>query len=96
MRNNIKISDVRYTPAGPQEVSKGFRGWIACILNGRIQIDGITLRRTRGGRMTLSFPSNHDKTGNQHFYIRPLDDAARRVVERQIFQALGLRERTTR
>lgn len=94
MRNGIKITDVRFTPAGPEDAGKGMRGWITCIVNGRIQLDGITLRRTRGGRMALSFPARKDSEGNQHFYIRPLDNSARRVIERQVFQALGIREKS--
>ena len=91
MRSDIKISDVKFTAATPQEATKGLQGFIKCVLNGRIMLDGVTLRRSRGGRMTLSFPARQDKTGTQHFYIRPLDGAAHRVFERQIFQALGIR-----
>jgi hypothetical protein len=94
MRTNIKISNVCFSPAKPQEALKGLRGWISCCLNGRIQFEGIALRRTRGGRHTLSFPARLDNVGRRHFYIRPLDDAARRVIERQVFQELGIREKS--
>ena len=91
MRSRIQISNVRFSPLSDREASHGLCGWISCILNGRIQIDGIALRRTRGGRMTLSFPCRQDKSGRQYYYIRPLDDGARREIERQIFQSLGIR-----
>ena len=94
MRNGINISDVRLTPAGPEESRKDLRGWISCILNGRIQLRGIALRRTRGGRMTLSFPARYDNAGSLHHFIYPLDNSARRVIERQVFLALGIRERS--
>ena len=94
MKTDIRISNVKFTPASPQEAKAGLRGSISCTLNGRLQLDGITLRHTRGGRMTLSFPFHQDKSGNQRFYISPLDDAVRKVLERQIFQALGIRERS--
>jgi len=94
MKSDIKIDHVQFTPAKSNEVKSGLRGWISCILNGRIQLDGISLRKTRSGKLTISFPHRHDKMGNQHFYIRPLDSTARKVIQRQVFQELGLRERS--
>ncbi len=95
MRNGIRINNVRFVAADSNAALKGLQGWISCNLNDRIQLDGITLRRSRGGRMILSFPARQDKDGQQHFYIRPLDDTARRVIERQVFQALDIRERSS-
>ena len=94
MRIDIRISDIQFKAAGPNETRRGLHGWISCILNGRVLLDGLTLRRTRSGRTTLSFPSRLDKSGRKHFYIRPLDNAARRVIERQVLQALNIRERS--
>ena len=34
--------------------------------------------------------------GERHFFIRPLDDEARRDVERQVFEALALEEEVAR
>lgn len=63
---------------------------MSCTLNGRIHLDSIAVRRTRGRKMILSFPCRQDRYGNQHHIFRPLDDAARRVIERQVFAALDL------
>ena len=94
MRSDIRITNVHFTAAGPHASRGGLQGWISCILNERIHLDGLTLRRTRGGRLTLSFPHRQDRFGHQHFYIRPLDDAARRVIEQQVLQALDIQERS--
>ncbi len=55
-------------------------------------LDGITVRRTREGRLTLSFPARRGRGGESHAYIRPLDDRARLAVEREIFDAIDLGE----
>ncbi len=44
--------------------------------------------------LTLSFPARYDKAGILHHYIYPLDNSARRVIERQVFLALGIKERS--
>ena len=87
---DIKIDKIELVTAGAAAAEKGLLGWIRCRLNNKLQLDGITLRRTQDGRHTLSFPSKRDGAGNQRFYIRPLDDAARREVEQQILVALGI------
>jgi hypothetical protein len=63
---------------------------ISFVLNGTLKIDGVTLRRTRDGRLTLSYPARRDRDGVEHFAIKPLGDQARVEIERQVFEALGL------
>ena len=94
MISDFRVTNVHFTAAGPHTSRSGLQGWVSCLLNGRVLLDGITLRRTRGGRLTLSFPHRQDRFGNQHFYYRPLDDAARQMIERQVLQALDTRERS--
>ena len=97
MRNDhrIVISNVQFTSADPHDVDTGLLGWIRCTLNGSILLDGISLRRTRDGRPTLSFPARFDGAGRQHHYLRPLDDDTRRAIERQVFKALSFVENMT-
>ena len=85
----IDISDVVFSAAGPSEVEKGVLGFITCVINGAVRLDGVTLRRTLDGRLTLSFPARRDGLGRSHYYIRPVGDSARRSLERQVFQALA-------
>jgi hypothetical protein len=37
----------------------------------------------------LSFPARTDRAGKRHSYIRPVDDAARQAIEREILGQLG-------
>jgi DNA-binding cell septation regulator SpoVG len=84
----LRVTDVRLSaleaPAG------GLLGYASCTLGGAIRIDGIAVRRTADGRLTLSFPARRDSIGRPHAYVRPLSDSARRDFEHQIFSALAL------
>ena len=81
-------------PAGYQR--SGLIGWIRCVVNGSLQLDGLSLRRTVDGRTVVCFPARRDGTGRRHFYVQPLGDDARRDLEFQILKALGIQETAAR
>ena len=74
------------------QVRSGLLGWISVELHNVI-LDGITLRRTTDGRFALSFPARTDREGRRHSVIRPVDDLARKSIEREILGQLGQGER---
>ena len=86
---DIIISNVRFIASGRDQVETGLLGFVACTLNGSLQLDGLALRKTRAGKFALSFPARTDSAGRHHFYLRPLDSRTRREIERQVFHALG-------
>ncbi len=90
MSDVIRVSAVRFVAASASDIRSGLLGWIALTLNNSLRLDGLTLRRTRDGRLALSFPERRDLAGGSHHYMRPLNDAARRAIEAQVFAALGL------
>ena len=83
---NHVVTAVQFTPAGDAERQTGLLGWVTCVLGDLLRLDGIAVRRTRVGRLALSFPRGRGK----HPPVRPSDDEARRAIERQIFDAIGL------
>ena len=85
----IQFDDIRFVAAGPEDVEAGLLGWIGCTVNGMLRLEDLALRRSAGGQLALSFPARRDGADRQHFYIRPLDDTARREIEHQILRALG-------
>jgi hypothetical protein len=87
----MKIRNVVFTSAEPNDVQTGLLGWIS-FGYGSLKIDGVALRRTLGGRLALSFPARTDRCGRRHFVICPRDDETRREIEQQIFLALGMKE----
>jgi len=82
------ITNIRYSPALPPDRGTGLLGYLEFDLAG-LRISGVTLRRTRHGRLTLSFPVNHDRTGRQHAPVRPLNARARAEIERVVLDAIG-------
>ena len=83
----LKISDVEFAPAAEHLVERGLLGWVRCIAGGTLVLEGITVRRTRSGELTLSYPAR-DEHGVRRFLIRPRDHAARLDLERQILAAI--------
>ncbi len=86
---DARVSEVRFTAATPEQVDEGLLGFAACRY-GVLRLDGIAVRRTLDGRLTLSYPARRDSSGRKHFLIRPLDDAGRRLIEFEVLKALGL------
>ena len=74
--------------ASDQNVRDGLLGYLS-VFYGALVLDGITLRMTADRRFVLSFPERTDRAGRRHAYIRPADDDARRVIEREILAQLG-------
>ena len=77
-------SNVRFTPAGWLDQATGLLGWVTFTLGDVLRLDGVAVRRTREGRVTLSFPRGSGK----YQPVRPLDNKARRVIEREILGAI--------
>ena len=88
----IQLTSIAFTAAPPAEVRTGLLGWVTCVVNDGLLLDGVTLRRTRDDRLTLSYPARRDSTGQQHHVVRPINDEARRAVEAQVFRALGIEQ----
>ncbi len=88
----IRIGNVRFTASSPRENESGLVGWVSCSVNPGLHLDGLALRRTAEGRLTLSFPARRDGSGRQHFYVRPLDERTRGEIQHQVLAALGLQE----
>jgi hypothetical protein len=88
--DTLRIQNVRFEPSDPEAWDTGLLGYVSFGLNDGVRIDGVTLRRTRHGKLSLSFPTKRRVTGKQFFCVRPLDATAHKQIEEQVFQALGL------
>jgi len=84
-----RLSAVRFTAADADDRRTGLLGWATCVL-GDLVLDGIAVRVTRDRRLTLSFPARRDRSGQQHAFMRPVDDQARRRIEREVLAAIDL------
>jgi DNA-binding cell septation regulator SpoVG len=84
------IRDLRFTPAPRRLQRRGLVGWLSFGISPEWVVDGVTLRQTRDGRIVLSYPRRRDRRGRSHPLLRPVDDAARRELERAVLDELGL------
>ena len=50
------------------------------VFSGALRVDGLVLRRTREGRLALSYPARDDAHGNRHFVVAPVNDETRRSL----------------
>lgn len=93
MREPVRISDLIFSEAPEALTRNGLLGWVSLTLNDLVVLDAIALRRTLdGNRLTLSFPARRDGAGRQRFFSRPVSDAVRREIERQVFEHLQIKQ----
>jgi hypothetical protein len=88
MSEHQVLTDFRFVAASVELRARGLI-YFGEATYGALRIS-FTVRRTRAGHLALSFPVRHDSHGGQHAVVRPLDDAARRAIEAQVFVALHL------
>jgi hypothetical protein len=88
---SISITDVRLYPGSWRDVQGGLLGWVTFVVDGTLRVDGVALRRTLCGRLALSYPIRKYAGESEYYVIRPENDEGRHEVERQIFEALGLK-----
>ena len=90
MPSRTWVTNLEFAPARREDLERGMLGWLAFDIDGSWHVDGVALRRTRGGRLALSFPSRPDRHGFKHAPLRPTCDRARRAIERAVLAELGL------
>lgn len=71
-----------------EDLRGGLVGYLSLFV-GDLVIDGVTLRITRDRRFALSWPARTDRSGRRHPTVRPVDDAVRQRIEREILAQLG-------
>ncbi|MEZ6017529.1 MAG: hypothetical protein R3F49_20640 [Planctomycetota bacterium] len=85
------IRSVRFIPASDAEAERGLLAYVKLEF-GPLILDGVTLRRTLDGRLTLGWPERTDRQGNRHPLMRPISDAARLELEDAVLRELNRQE----
>jgi hypothetical protein len=88
--SEITVDDVHLTRASESHDRIGLIGWVLCTVDGHWCLDGLSLHRTRDGRIVLSFPVDRDPRGRRRRRVRPFDEATRKETERLILRELGM------
>ena len=89
MHDTLRVTEVRFAPAPDHLVCSGLIGWSSFVLDGRLRVAGVAVRRTERGRPCLSYPVRDEGVGRRFEYFKPIDDATRRDIERQVLEQLG-------
>ena len=55
----LTVTEVSMVAASAADRTTGLKGYITITVNGRLRIEGLTLRRTLAGRLSVSFPEKH-------------------------------------
>jgi DNA-binding cell septation regulator SpoVG len=88
---SVTIADLHFTKAPEDATRTGLLGWVGFVLDDTLVIESVAVRRTRAGRLVLSFPRRADRHGNARYDVRPLNSAAREAIENGVFAALGIK-----
>ena len=80
----LQITEVKFVAAPPGDVARGLLGWLSFVVNGVLQVEGCTLRRTLDHRLTISYPAHLDAGCRQRFHVRPAGHVGTHVLEARI------------
>ena len=84
---DVRISEIRFIPASEKFESTGLLGWASFVLGDLVGM-AVGVRRTRDGKIALSFPSRRDGNGILHQSVWPHDDEARVDIESRVIATL--------
>jgi DNA-binding cell septation regulator SpoVG len=83
------VALVCFRPAADRASQEGCLGHVG-FNRGLLRLEGVMIRRTREGRLTLSFPKRRDKHGRLQDIVHPVSQEARDLIEREVFAALRI------
>lgn len=86
---DLDVSDINFTPASPRDAATGLLGWVELTVAGTLRLDGIAVRRTLAGSLTLAFPAPTSSSGRRRKLVRPVDAAARERIERLVLRVVA-------
>jgi DNA-binding cell septation regulator SpoVG len=87
--SGLAVSGLRFSPATRDDSALGLLGFASFLLNDAVRVDGVGVRRTIRGKLTLSWPTREDSAGQRHPLVHPISDDARLDLESQVLAALG-------
>lgn len=82
--SEVWVTDVSFAPASPADLRRGLIGFVSATIDGVLSLDGMTLRKSRAGHVSISFPCRRDRWGRKHQLVRPTGPG----LERAILEAL--------
>ena len=85
---SLKVSEVKIRLVDQSE--DGLIGWASCVVNGSLFLNNIAIRKSREGKVILTFPAMRSKGDSKYFFFNPISHEAARVLEEAIIDKLKL------
>ena len=86
MLDSPMLSRIQFRAPTEQLAQKGLIAWCDCE-HGLIRMQGIEVRRTRRGELTISFAPSRTINGRLSCAAKPVSDPARRVIQAEVLAA---------
>lgn len=83
-RRALHIGEIQIRWASTLERETGLIGFVGLTIEGRIRVDGLTIRRARSGGTYIAYPHRKDRLGRERPWMFPIDDEARVEIERAV------------
>ena len=85
--NSHSVSALRFTPSSTTDQQRGLLGYVT-FRHASLRVDSVALRRTRRGRLQLSYPERTRGNGKRYPIFCPASDEAREGLEAAVLEAL--------
>jgi DNA-binding cell septation regulator SpoVG len=92
----MRVTWTSFRAAPRLDAAQGLLGFASIRIDDAIAIHQIAVRRTREGRLALSFPAPVGDDGQRRPIVHPATAELHREVERQVFETLRAQGRLTK
>ena len=76
----MNITHTRFIVAPPDAQADGLFGWLSFIHSGSLRLGSVALRRSRSGKLDITFPVEIDRDGRPHAIFAPTDHESREAI----------------
>lgn len=88
--DSLRIRKAEVRRASESDQRQGVLGFVTLDLHSGLRLEGLVVRRSAGGRVYVSYPAKPGRDGRREYLFRPVDEEARRRLEREILDQLKL------
>lgn len=84
MPRELCVSDITFQRAHGAAYRGGVEGWVRCTIDSWLRLDGLVIRRTATGDVSVFFPEHIDAAARRHALIWPVRAEDRAELQRVI------------
>lgn len=91
MPRDLRVSDLTFQRAHGDAYRDGVEGWVRCVVDRWLRLDGLIVRRKADGTVGVFFPERIDTAARRHALIWPIHAEDRAGLEVVILAELHIR-----